>query len=192
MANLPPMKCPDCSTSQVAQGAVGPFCPRCGHPVASPGKRPSVLPLAGGAILFAALVAAAVFFVARSFVRDGIRSISNEARANLPRIAEAEMAHFETHGAFVAAGPVPGQVASCFYSACKRESFHPDEGFRAIGFAPVDSHVWYQYEVRLVGTDRAVVTARGDIDGNGKHSEFRLALGPGRATGQVEEEDPLE
>jgi len=122
----------------------------------------------------------------RNMAQYNLRSRASAAYTNLPAIAGAEQAYFKAHGTFVGAGPVPAAVPRL-----QKVEFVADDGFKAIPWQP-GGFVYYQYEVQVAGPKSAVVFARGDLNGDGKQSEFRLEVRPDAPLGEVVAKDPLE
>ena len=143
----------------------------CGNVLAAPKKKSAgwIIVLAIiGVCLVPCLIMAAIAIP--NFLTYSMRAKASEARVNLAAIRTAELAYFGDHGSLVAAGPVPaGGVARA------KQKFVQDDGFKALAWAP-EGDVYYQYEVRVTGPKTAVLTARGDVDGNGKLAEYRLDL----------------
>jgi type IV pilus assembly protein PilA len=120
-----------------------------------------------------------------NFIKYQMRSKAMEARMNVRAIATAEMAHFGEKGEYVPAGPVPAKVPGS-----QRVPFVADQGFQQLAWTT--EGVRYQYEVRVLEPRRAVVIARGDLDGNGVFSEFKVELEDGNPPGPVQASNELE
>jgi type IV pilus assembly protein PilA len=186
------LQCPKCQARHdVAQRRPGESfsCP-CGHVLAAPKK-------SGMSVVLIVLLACAVPCLVGGVVVAGIavpnfmkyqgRAKASEAKINVMAISTAEIAYFAEHDKYVAAGPAPLAVPRGV-----KATFTPDDGFTKIGWRP-ENQVRYQYEVRLGQTDReAWVIARGDLNGDGVTSEFKLQLDASGRRGVIEERDPLE
>ena len=122
------------------------------------------------------------------FVSYGRKAMAREATVNLERIAQAELAYWKTRRTFRKAGPSPARVPG----NTKARFEDPEGAFREIGFQPETGYVWYQYEVAIESTRTAVVIARGDLNGDGIQSEFRLNIEAERPVGAVIASNQLE
>lgn len=120
---------------------------------------------------------------ARSFVLFGIRTKASEAPHDLSLIRTAELAYFKEHGTFVAAGPSPSEKPDP-----QKKQWAPEDGFRALGWKP-EGTVYHQYEVRLTGPRGALLTARGDIDGDGRVAQYQLELIADGPRGEIKKLD---
>ncbi|MGC4122558.1 MAG: hypothetical protein QM765_49885 [Myxococcales bacterium] len=109
-----------------------------------------------------------------NFIKFQLRSKASEAVINLSAIRTAEVAYQGEHERYVAAGPVPAQVPGKM-----KQEFVADDGFKALGWSP-EGRVYYQYEVKVTGPKSVVVTARGDIDGDGKVAEYSVEISDGQ------------
>lgn len=179
-----PVNCPKCRASyEVTAFESGQVvrCP-CGEVLAVPKTR------SGRRLLF---ILAAVLVVVgvcapmtRNFLQYNLRAKAGEASVNLRAIAEAEVAHFQDHGAFVIASPVPSAPGRM-----QKVAFVPDPGFEALGWRP-EGNIYFQYEVKLTGPTSATAIARGDIDADDQPSEFRIRFDASGAISQVENVHP--
>jgi hypothetical protein len=122
----------------------------------------------------------------RAAIRFKLRSQVEEARSNLRQIATAELAYFRGHRMFVAAGPTPTDAPGV-----RKRVFVPDDGFTALSWLP-EGVVRYQYSVVLTGPSSALVVAHGDLNEDGKQSEYKLAIIGDGTIGPIEEKDPFE
>ncbi|MFZ5439869.1 MAG: type IV pilin protein [Myxococcota bacterium] len=94
------------------------------------------------------------------------RAKADEARSMLAAIHHAELTHWRDHGAWLgcpASGPVPrGASASLPADECWGQLLgESTEGLR------------YRYSVQVEG-DECTIIAEGDLDADGRTSEFRL------------------
>ncbi len=120
-----------------------------------------------------------------NFIKYQTRSKAMEAKVNVRAIAVAQLAHYADKGEYVAAGPVPAQVPGK-----QRVPFVADAGFQKLDWRT--EGVRYQYEVQVPEPNRAVVIARGDLDGDGVFSEFKVELEGGNPPGPIQTSDELE
>lgn len=162
-------------------------CP-CGHGLEAP-KRSGP----GWIVILAIVAACAVPCVGilaaiaiPNFIKYQSRSKAMEAKVNLRGLATAERSYFSEHEAYLPVGPAPAQVPGR-----ERVAFPADPGFERLCFRP-EGAVRYQYEVRVDEDGSAVVIARGDLDGDGVTSEYRMALPRDGSPGPLEERDPFE
>jgi hypothetical protein len=127
---------------------------------------------------------------------DVIHTRNAEAANDLMRIYSAETAYFNrscetSRCSFLRAPPTPAPppTAAPYLPNDWQWSNHPM--WHALGFSPVGSH-YYQYQVApgVEGIERSfVVTAIGDLDGDGVFSTFRrsAALNAGEIQGTAME-----
>ncbi len=118
-----------------------------------------------------------------NFLKYQLRAKATEAVVNLKALSVAEASYYAEHGRYVAAGPVPAQAPGR-----TKAEFSPDDGFAALGFRPAGP-VYHQYEVRVTGPKTAVLTARGDLDGDGRVAEYRLDLNAEGMLGEIQRPD---
>jgi hypothetical protein len=117
------------------------------------------------------------------------RSGPQEARIQVLALCGAVAAHQAVTGTLRAAGPQPPEVPRG-----RAVPFPHDEAFEALEFHPGDA-VRYQYEVVVaedpVGQPEVTCYARGDLDGDGQRSVFRVTLDANGMTSpvSVERED---
>ena len=156
------------------------FACRCGNTLAAPKKGGLswviVLVIIAGCSVPCLGILAAIAIP--NFVRYQLRSKASEAVVNMNAIRVAELSSMGEHARFVAAGPVPDTVPGS-----QKAAFAADIGFTTLAWKP-EGNVYYQYEIQVTGPKTAVVTARGDLDGDGQIAEYRLELnadGPGGA-----------
>ena len=166
------------------------FACRCSHslvvPSAGPKKGATWLVVA---VVFAAIVPIVILaaIAIPNFLRYGLKSKAGEARVNLQSLRVAEADYFGVHGTFLAAGPVPARVPRAL-----KEEFVGDEGFQALNFKP-EGRVYYQYQARVTGPETVSLFARGDLNGDGVTSEFRLNLDRADfSNSKILEKDPYE
>jgi hypothetical protein len=132
-------------------------------------------------------VAGGVFyFVSRLHpVQD--QSLTNEARVNVLRLCGDVQSYRDEHGVFPAAGPVPKEIPR----GGKAVPFEPDENLKKIGFDP-GPRIRYQYQVVVqetpLGEAEVTCYARGDLDGDGQVSVFRVTLDANGMTSPVKVE----
>lgn len=113
--------------------------------------------------------------------------VSMEARVNVLRLCGDAQSYRDEHGTFLAAGPVPAQVPR----GGEAVPFVPDENLRKLGFAPGE-RVRCQYEVVVqetpLGEAEVTCFARGDQDGDGQVSVFKVTLDANGMTSAVQVE----
>jgi hypothetical protein len=114
-----------------------------------------------------------------------------EARVNVLNLCGDVQAYRDEHGTYLVAGPTPREVPRGGEAA----PFPHDEAFERIGFNP-GPEVRYQYEVMVqadpVGEPEVTCFARGDLDGDGQLSVFRVTLDVNGMTSPVQAERPEE
>ena len=117
----------------------------------------------------------------------GDPSFSNEARVNVLRLCGDVQSYRDEHGSFPAAGPLPAEVPR----GGRAVPFPHDEAFEKLGFAPGE-RVRYQYQVVVqetpLGEAEVTCFARGDLDGDGQVSVFRVTLDANGMTSPVQVE----
>jgi len=178
--------CPKCKARhEVSRRREGEtFACACGNVLAAPKKQGMpvwvifLIVLGAGSIPCIGILAAIAI---PNFIKFQKRSHAAEAKVQMRAIDTAEKAYFLDHGSFVAAGPVPASVPGRAGAA-----FVPDKGFKSLGFAP-EKAVRFQYEVRTDGQG-AVIYARGDLDGDGALSVYKLVVNNEGAS-EIEEPD---
>ncbi|MCP3099827.1 hypothetical protein LZ198_13210 [Myxococcus sp. K15C18031901] len=118
-------------------------------------------------------------------------SLDTEARVNVLALCDAAQAWRDEHGGYLVAGPEPREVPR----AGKPVPFPRDEAFLHLGFDPGEE-VNFQYEVMLqespVGEPEVSCLARGDVDGDGLNTVYRVRLDANGMTTPVEVENPGE
>ncbi|XXF77474.1 hypothetical protein P2318_31135 [Myxococcaceae bacterium GXIMD 01537] len=140
----------------------------------SPAGRSLAL-LAGLAVLLLAGVGAWLWLRARPAPAPtpGVDP-SAEARIQVLHLCDAARQYHEAHGTYLPAGPTPAQVPQGH-----AVPWPHDARFEALGFEPGPA-VHFQYEVAVhedpVGAPEVVCLARGDLDGDGLNSLFRVTL----------------
>jgi len=97
------------------------------------------------------------------------KSKTSEASINLAAIATSEIAYQAEFDNFMDCDATPGEIPPG-----KRVEFVPNEGFKAIGFKPKDTNVYFQYEVTDSDVNNFTAYARGDIDNDTKPSIFTV------------------
>ncbi len=116
-------------------------------------------------------------------------SPTSEARIHVLKLCGDVQSYQQEHGAWLVAGPTPREVPRGH-----AVPWPEDARFHALGFEPGPT-VRYQYEVMAqedpVGTLEVTCVARGDLDGDGQNSVFRVTLdAQGQMSAvQVERED---
>ncbi|MFP2927787.1 hypothetical protein ACLESO_21825 [Pyxidicoccus sp. 3LG] len=110
-----------------------------------------------------------------------------EARVNVLALCDAVQGYRDEHGAYLAVAPEPKEVPRGGVPVP-----FPKEGpFHAIGFEPGEK-VRFQYEVVVqegpVGEPEVSCLARGDFDGDGQNSVYRVRLDANGMTTPVEVE----
>jgi hypothetical protein len=114
-------------------------------------------------------------------------SFANEARVNVLRLCGDVQSYRDEHGTFLAAGPLPKQVPQ----GGEAVPFPHDETFEKLGFSPGE-RVRYQYQVIVqetpLGEAEVACLARGDLDGDGQVSVFRVTLDANGMTSPVQVE----
>ncbi len=97
-----------------------------------------------------------------------------EARVNVLKLCGDVQSYRDEHGTYLVAGPTPHVVPQGYAMP-----WPADEKFHALGFEP-GPYVRYQYEVVVqadpVGEPEVSCYARGDLDGDGQNSLFRVTL----------------
>jgi len=132
--------------------------------------------LALGGLLLLLVVALAVggWLYLRS-VRSGAERLAGAqaARMNVALLCDNVAAFQAMTGELLAAGPTPAQVPRG-----QVVPFPHDEAFERLEFDPGPTAYQYQVEVREspVGDPEVVCLARGDLDGDGQVSVFRVTL----------------
>jgi hypothetical protein len=142
------------------------------------------------------LAAVPCLLVVRSFLFHFFRApeasgdpatFANEARVNVLRLCDDVQSYRNEHGTFPAAGPLPKEVPQ----GGRAVPFPHDETFEKLGFAPGE-HVRYQYQVVVqetpLGEAEVTCFARGDLDGDGQVSVFRVTLDANGMTSPVQVE----
>ncbi len=108
-----------------------------------------------------------------------------EARVNVLALCDAVQAYRDEHGVYVTAGPTPKEIPR----GGKAVPFPEDEAFHRIGFEPGES-VRFQYQVLVqespVGEPEVSCIARGDFNGDGQNSVYRVRLDSNGMTTPIE------
>ncbi len=137
------------------------------------------------------VVAGGAFFFLRQGVGVGDPSLANEARVNVLRLCGDVQSYRDEHGVFLNAGPVPREVPR----SGRAVPFEPDENLKQIGFEPGE-RIHYQYQVVVqetpLGEAEVTCYARGDLDGDGQVSVFRVTLDANGMTSPVKVEREAE
>ncbi|AGC48642.1 hypothetical protein MYSTI_07370 [Myxococcus stipitatus DSM 14675] len=115
------------------------------------------------------------------------RPTDAEARLNVLALCDAVQSFRAEHGHYVMAGPTPRDVPK----GGQAVPFPEDEAFHRLGFEPGEQ-VRFQYEVLVqespVGEPEVSCLARGDFDGDGLNSLYRVRLDAHGMTGPIEVE----
>ncbi|GHH00116.1 hypothetical protein [Comamonas sp. JC664] len=110
-----------------------------------------------------------------------------EARVNVLALCDAVQAYRDEHGVYVSAGPAPKEIPR----GGQAVPFPELEAFHRIGFEP-DGKVRFQYQVVVqespVGEPEVSCIARGDFDGDGQNSVYRVRLDANGMTTPIEVE----
>lgn len=114
------------------------------------------------------------------------RDASAEARLNVLKLCGDVQSYRDEHGSYLLAGPTPAEVPQGH-----AVPWPEDERFAALGFHP-GPRVHYQYQVVVqedpVGEPEVSCYARGDLDGDGQNSLFRVTLDANGMTSPVHAE----
>jgi type IV pilus assembly protein PilA len=97
-----------------------------------------------------------------------LQAKATEATINLQTIAYLEQVAVLETGSTIACESEPDQIPGS-----QRVQFVADQSWRDLGFVP-QTPVAYQYRVEKKGEDGFVAVARGDLDGDGVMSEYRI------------------
>ena len=140
------------------------------HPESTVPLRPRARRWGIGAAVIGLVIGAGVFGkgAAQRFMTMGMRAKTAEGPALLAEVRNAQLNHFQRHGAYVAVGPTPGRAPGP--SPTPFQSEHMD-GWARLGWQP-ESTVRCQYEVRVPKPDTFEAVARCDADGDGNLSVF--------------------
>ncbi|MFP2963998.1 hypothetical protein ACLEPN_41385 [Myxococcus sp. 1LA] len=108
-----------------------------------------------------------------------------EARVNVLALCDAVQAYRDEHGVYVTAGPTPKEIPR----NGRAVAFPEDAAFHRIGFEP-DGKVNFQYQVVVqespVGEPEVSCLARGDFNGDGLNSLYRVRLDANGMTTPIE------
>jgi hypothetical protein len=111
-----------------------------------------------------------------------------EARVNVLALCDAVQSYRDEHGTYLTAGPTPKEVPKGGITV----PFPKEEPFQHIGFEPGEE-VRFQYEVVVqespVGEPEVSCLARGDFDGDGQNSVYRVRLDSNGMTTPIEVEN---
>jgi hypothetical protein len=111
----------------------------------------------------------------------------DEARINVLALCDAVQMYRSESGVFLAAGPTPREIPK----GAQPVPFPEDEAFQKLGFAP-GTAVRFQYQVVVnedpVGEPEVTCYARGDQDGDGQNSVYRVTLDANGMTSPVKVE----
>jgi hypothetical protein len=135
----------------------------------------------------ALLVVSFLFLFFRAPEAGSDPAFSNEARVNVLRLCDDVQSYRNENGTFLAAGPLPAQMPR----GGQAVPFPHDEAFEKLGFSP-EERVRYQYQVVIqetpLGEAEVTCFARGDLDGDGQVSVFRVTLDANGMTSPVQVE----
>lgn len=147
--------------------------PPASHPAPGGGGTRALLLIGGLALGLAALGAWLWLRSPAPRPRAG-RDFTAEARINVLKLCADVQSYWDTHGVPLSAGPTPAEVPEGY-----AVPWPEDAAFQALGFEP-GPRVRYQYEVVValdpVGEPEVTCVARGDLDGDGQNSVFRVTL----------------
>ncbi|MFP2909426.1 hypothetical protein ACLESD_31165 [Pyxidicoccus sp. 3LFB2] len=118
---------------------------------------------------------------------QGEKPTDTEARVNVLALCDAVQSYRDEHGTYLPAGPTPKEVPR----GGAPVPFPKEEPFQHIGFEPGEE-VRFQYEVVVqegpVGEPEVSCLARGDFDGDGQNSVYRVRLDSNGMTTPIEVE----
>lgn len=161
-------------------------------------RKPRLLLLAGVLLLAGLAVWGALYYrgmraiggspggAAGGGLKDGAPT-DTEARVNVLALCDAVQSYRDEHGVYLTAGPTPKEVPK----GGEAVPFPEDEAFHRIGFEPGEE-VRFQYEVVVqegpVGDPEVSCLARGDFNGDGQNSVYRVRLDSNGMTTALEVE----
>jgi len=152
-----------------------------------PRKKVRWWPFLLAAVLLVLVALGVLFLYFRGSEAGSDPSFANEARVNVLRLCGDVQSYRDEHGTFPAAGPLPRQVPQ----GGEAVPFPHDETFEKLGFHPGE-RVRYQYQVVVqetpLGEAEVTCLARGDLDGDGQVSVFRVTLDANGMTSPVQVE----
>ena len=102
-----------------------------------------------------------------NFIIYQLQAKATEATINVQTIAYLEQVAILETGAPIACEAQPAAVPK------ERTRFVASDSWKRLGFVP-EGRVLHQYQVETKGDDGFVVIARGDLDGDGTQSEYRM------------------
>lgn len=165
----------------------------------APVRKPRLLLLAGAVLLVGLAVWGALYYRGMRAIGEGLapdgrsgasadgRPNDTEARVNVLALCDAIQSYRDEHGVYLTAGPAPKEVPKGGAAV----PFPEDEALHRIGFEPGEQ-VRFQYEVVVqespVGDPEVSCLARGDFDGDGQNSVYRVRLDSNGMTTPVEVE----
>lgn len=134
-----------------------------------------VLLALGGLLLLTVVVLAVAGWLYLRSTRQDVEDLAGAqvARMNVALLCDNVAALQAETGELLAAGPVPAQVPRG-----RALPFPKDAAFARLDFDPGETPYQYQVEVREtpMGDAEVVCSARGDLDGDGQVSVFRVTL----------------
>lgn len=98
-----------------------------------------------------------------------MKAKASEGEINVAAIAKSQIAYRAEFDTYTVCAANPGAVP-----AGTAQAWAANTDFEAIGFAPKDQNVYFQYEVAGVGLQTFVATATGDLDADGNNSLIRV------------------
>jgi prepilin-type N-terminal cleavage/methylation domain-containing protein len=104
-----------------------------------------------------------------SFTSYRMKAKASEGKINLAAIATSEIAYQAEYNVYVECAANPSSIPGTWPAAWNNPA-----DFAAIGFAPKDEKVFYQYAV-TVTTTTFDGSAEGDVDGIGGHSLYTVS-----------------
>lgn len=103
-----------------------------------------------------------------NFIVYQLQAKASEATINLETIAYLQQVAILETGETIACEPRPEEIPKG-----TRTELVPTQSWRDLGFS-TSSRVRFQYEVKKTGPESFVAYARGDLDGDGVVSEYRI------------------
>jgi type IV pilus assembly protein PilA len=104
-----------------------------------------------------------------SFASYRMKAKASEGKINLAAIATSEIAYQAEYNVYIACAANPAAIPGT-----TPDPWGTPADFTAMGFAPKDSNVLYQYTVTVTAT-AFNGSAEGDVDGIGGHSIYTVS-----------------